>query len=59
MSMFLLRRARVMAALCLAKARSSITAPMKLDRLVTSPMERASTSARKSSFIFLHTDRAT
>ncbi len=34
-------RARSMAALCLAKARSSMTAPMKLDRSVTGPMVEA------------------
>ena len=51
--------ARVIALLCLANARSSITAPMKLDRSVTSPMVRPSTSATNWSRIFAHTDFAT
>ncbi len=41
--------ARSIAALFFAKARSSMTAPMKLDRSVTSPMVRPSTSAASSS----------
>ncbi len=41
--------ARSMAALFLAKARSSMTAPMKFDRSVTSPILMPSTSAANSS----------
>ncbi len=41
--------ARSMAALFLANDRSSMTAPMKFDRSVTSPMVRPSTSAANSS----------
>src|ERR1044072_2884667 len=48
-----------MAALCLAKARSSMTAPMKLDRSGTSPMARPSVSAMNWSRIFFQTDLAT
>ena len=51
--------ARVIALLCLAKARSSITAPMKFDRSVTSPIRSPSTSATNWSRIFAHTDLAT
>ena len=51
--------ARVIALLCLAKARSSITAPMKFDRSVTSPIVMPSTSATNWSCIFAQTDFAT
>jgi hypothetical protein len=43
----------------LAERTASITAPMKFDRSVTSPIVSESTSAAKSSRIFCHTDRAT
>ena len=53
------RLARAIAFLCLSNARSSITAPMKLEKSVTSPMVIASTSATSSSRIFFHTDLGT
>ena len=53
------RLARVMAALCLAKARSSMTAPMKCERSVTSPMLIASISATRSSLSRAQTERGT
>ena len=54
-----MRLARAIAALCLANARSSMTAPMKLEKSVTSPIAIESTSARNVSCIFFHTERAT
>ena len=36
-----------------------MTAPMKFEKSVTSPIVIDSTSARNESFIFFHTDRAT
>ena len=54
-----MRLARVIAALCLANARSSMTAPMKLEKLVGSPTAIESTSARNVSRIFFHTERGT
>ena len=36
-----------------------MTAPMKLEKSVTSPIVIASTSARNESFILFHTERAT
>ena len=54
-----MRETRASAFLCLANARSSITAPMKFEKSVTSPIGMPSTSATKSSRIFAHTDFAT
>ena len=48
-----------MAALCLAKARSSMTAPMKWEKSVTSPIEMPSISAISWSLIFAHSDPGT
>ncbi len=49
----------MIAAFSLAKERASITAPMKWDRSVTSPIDRFSMSAISWSFSFAHTDFAT
>ena len=51
--------ARSIAVRCLANARSSMTAPMKWEKSVTSPTEIASTSATSSSRILAHTERDT
>ena len=55
----MLARTRAIAFLCLANARSSITAPMKLEKSVTSPIARPSVSATSWSLILSHTERAT
>ncbi len=43
----------------MANARSSITAPMKLEKSVTSPIVIDSVCETRSSLIFAHTDFAT
>ena len=48
-----------MTALSLANDRSSMTAPMKLWKSVTSPIGRASTSLTSSSRILVHNERGT
>jgi hypothetical protein len=48
-----------MAALCLANARSSMTAPMKWERSVGSPIEMDSVCATRSSLMTFHTERGT
>ncbi len=53
------RFARLIAFLCLANARSSITAPMKLDRSVTLPMVMFSVSATSWSLSRFHTEAGT
>ena len=59
MSSFCDRLARVIAFLCLANARSSMTAPMKLDRSVTLPIVRFSVSATSWSLSRFQTDLGT
>ena len=50
---------RSIAAAFLANERASMTAPMKWDRSVTSPIDRASVSAISWSLMLTHTERGT